>query len=285
MPPQNNLKNQISNQNKPETKIPSIRTLKTDISETQKKKEDSLSDIYQKQQEKRTTTPSPETRKNSIKKILIWGGGVLLFISLSFSLFFFLNKKETIIQIEEPQKPEALLVSKEEITLTLKDKKELEQKITELTDKNYTKVGFVYLPILKNDNYLTSKEFLNFIESKAPTILKTFLKDTFFLGLLTTQESSPLLIFEINKGMYSNVFSGMLRWEKDMSQDLNFILNGEIKTKPIVFKDKIIQNQNTRIIEENGEIVLLYTIFNKNYLIITGDTKTLEAVINQIALF
>ncbi len=65
---------------------------------------------------------------------------------------------------------------------------------------------------------LSTAEFLNSIESRAPASLVRALDPTMMLGVHEFDGNQPFLIFKIID--YENAFAGMLAWEKDMNGDL-----------------------------------------------------------------
>ncbi len=279
--------NPQDNKEKKETSsLHTLRTLKTDASEAAKKGKTSLADLYKKQQ----ATQKIESIKSSFflnKKFLI-SVGVLLTTVLFLGVFLFLGKEEKETKITIETVPTPIIASQDENLIKTREDENLKTQLTNVFQKKFTPGDLVYFPILdfSTDKYLTSKDFLRELEANVPVFLTTFLENEFFLGLWVLQENHPALIFKIKDGEFDNAFSGILKWEKNIFEDIGFLSNKKVsKDEVLAFKDKIIKNQNVRILENAEGTVLLYSFFNKKFLIITEDTKTFEEIVRQFTLF
>lgn len=123
---------------------------------------------------------------------------------------------------------------------------------------------------------MSSKEFLSLIDAKAPAIFVDYLDNRFEFFVLSAFDGEwPILLFKTSS--YDYAYSGTLKWEKSMATDLAKIFEfaGEGRGG---FKDKVLQNRDTRALyDEDEEITLLYSFINRKYLIITdGEAPMVE---------
>lgn len=98
-------------------------------------------------------------------------------------------------------------------------------------------------------------------------------------------EIHPFLIFKISS--FPESFQAALLWEKTMPNDLrlffkNIPLLGESNA---LFKDRVIKNQDARVLEEAGKTLLAYSFFNRNLLILTDSVQALGEIITRYAVF
>jgi len=277
----------------PKPKLPRIRTFQTDSAEVIRKGETSLSDIYQRQQKRKSSFLQGQQNKIPInqKSWAIILSLIALATIAGLTSLYFLNKKppvEDTNKITQPSK--SILPNQEEIILEATTRENFEKQLNILLKTNYDAGILVYLPIKKETSagsyFLNSKIFLNFLNTNVPVFLTSFLEEDFLLGIINLEKNYPILIFKTEKKNYDSVFAGMLTWEENLLKDLNFLLAEELKPSDnIVFSDKIIKNQSARIVEKDGQLIFLYTIFNKSYLIITNSPKALEEIIEQFVLY
>lgn len=287
---QNNKENQ---QDKSKS-LHSIRTFKTDASEYLSKGEVSATDLFVKKQEPISynieDTP-PRIEEKSRKPLII---ALVMFgiLAIGFSAYLLLKDGgATTTSNPDLIAPRPLLVSEQEIILESKNKSELKKELESLFNEQNTPGDLVYLPIKKRIDtavhFLSAGEFLSSLEITAPAFLTNFLEDNFFFGFINLQKKHTLLIFEVEKNQYENTFAGMIRWEKTMIDDLDFIAKKENldQIKIISFKDKIIKNQSARMVTTEKGDVLVYTFINRSYIIITDSQEALEEIVKRFTLY
>lgn len=80
---------------------------------------------------------------------------------------------------------------------------------------------------------------------------------------------------------------GILKWEDNMLKSLKVIFpdleNSSVQGKS-VFQDKIIKNQNARILE-SGNSKIVYSFYNQRLLIIAPSEEIFGAIISRYAIF
>ena len=137
---------------------------------------------------------------------------------------------------------------------------------------------------------VTTEEFFNILNTKAPGTLIRALDPLFMLGLIgdTSQASSIAHTFLIIKlDSFDNTYAGMLAWENDMSNDLLPLFASEeaVSTLPsnTPFQDITIQNKDARALkDQNGNTVLLYSFYDNNMIIITDNETSLRTLVIRL---
>ncbi len=142
----------------------------------------------------------------------------------------------------------------------------------------------------------------------------------FLFGIHAISDNQPFLLLKVDS--YQQAFSGMLAWEPTMSQDLlplfaytppappqTQTITTTISTTtasttstatstlsstttietlpprmtPTVFIDKIIENHDARaLVNQAGQITLLWTLLDKNTLLITTNERTVREIISRL---
>jgi hypothetical protein len=137
---------------------------------------------------------------------------------------------------------------------------------------------------------IKTADFLNILNTQAPTSLVRALNPLFMLGTIgdtTDASSTPHTYLLIKVDSFENVFAGMLGWEQNLREDLLPLFASEETMLKIPaqtpFVDVIIQNKDTRALKDSGgNTVLLYTFFDNNMLIITDSAATLRTLIIKL---
>lgn len=173
---------------------------------------------------------------------------------------------------------------------------------------------------ISTDTELTTDDFFNLLEAREPDALSRSLDKKFLLGLHKKKESvEPFIIFKTND--YEVSYAKMLEWEYIMISDIKDIFfrnlgssqafleyEGDMleevipqpqattssSTEVVVtqevssyeerdFKDLILVNKDTRSISNsNGELLFFYTFINRDILILTTNSETLNIIINRL---
>jgi len=135
----------------------------------------------------------------------------------------------------------------------------------------------------------TLEEFFQALAIQPPSDLMRALGSTFFFGIHATAKNSPVFIVPVIS--YDRAFAGMLGWEPRMNQDFAPIFpqlspytigqNGLPTAR--TFKDLVMQNYDTRTLEDDsGATVIYYTFPTQNYLIISESQATLTEVLSRM---
>lgn len=142
---------------------------------------------------------------------------------------------------------------------------------------------------------LSFQEFLGIIAPQAPAELTRTLGNGYTLGLHSFDENQPFLLFQVDA--YEPAYAGMLIWERTMRDDLSPFFsrtpsprqNGQplaTSTPQFLqtgFLDKVVENRDTRaIVNDSGDILLLWTFLGRDTILITTNEYTLREVLSRM---
>ncbi|MEK7610294.1 MAG: hypothetical protein AAB468_00885 [Patescibacteria group bacterium] len=119
-------------------------------------------------------------------------------------------------------------------------------------------------PIIKSGNYLGNK---------------------FMYGLASGPTAAGFLFFETD--LYEQAFSTLLGWEKNMPDDLDdFLILKATSTPPlpdpIVFRDKVIRNIDTRHLTTTaGQTIMLYAFLDRRHIVITSNESLFAEIVSR----
>lgn len=141
---------------------------------------------------------------------------------------------------------------------------------------------------LTSTTVVTTDQLFSMLELKTPETLKRTLSSNFTLGVHAFSGNGPFLLFQVDS--YPTAFTGMMTWEQSLFEEwyqlFGIDVSGENKYllgEP--FRDKVIQNQDTRaIIDKTGKAIFFYAFLGekKDLLIITTKESTLKEVLNRL---
>jgi hypothetical protein len=147
--------------------------------------------------------------------------------------------------------------------------------------------NLLYFPVVVGQNesrrLANVSEFFAVIGGRVPFGLIEGLEDKFMLMMYRTSEKWPILIFEIKS--YERIFANINKWEKSMPDDLKEIFGlPSLGSTVKFFYDKEINNHDTRILNDNnGQPILYYSFFNKDYLVITTGEDALKEIFRRLS--
>ena len=287
-----------------------VRTYKSDAEEAIKMGRMSSMSIAI-AEEKKKQKYEPISQAYSVPKskkaaLFIFG---LLFVFAGIGAFNFNYIKEKIVNNPTPKKAlqiESLITadSSKEFNLSELGKKDAGASLSELiktADVKPNSIQNVY--ITKNitaDEKVTKKtaeseEFMPIISSKIPDILLRSLSSEYMLGIHSWNGNQPFLILKTDS--YENAFAGMLVWEENIAGDLSALFprnmppmmeEGTTTTEQILsykkkFEDVLVINRDTRALrDEDGVIFLIYSLPDKETVIITSNTGTLAELYGRL---
>ena len=296
--------------------IQTIRTFKSDIAYAVKKKNESLSQIIIKEKAKKekeqkklkNSNTAPKKTNVNTKNILLVVGILIAGVS-GITVLYKLNKdgllpkfpKKTASNVNvniETTAPttESLILAEREIRINILDNKEnlLKTISNEFEKYNTNGIGNIYLykTINKTVNEKTKKEnvqinaseFASIWENKMPNMLTRSLGEKFMLGVYSSQtnKNTPFLI--LTTGSYPQTFAGMIKWEQSMLSDINNLFGIETTTQTNnIFEDRIINGKDVRILTDmDGNILILYSLIDKNTVIVTTNTETFSVILQKL---
>lgn len=284
-----------------------IRTYYSDIAETVKGQDVSMTDIAlaeKKRQEdqSKTMVPEPETEKKNRSwgvfaivtaiVLIIGGGGIFAF------LYFYLPQQDEVLI--EPLHT-TLVPTSQEILIDITGLPNTE--ILKLIDEESSKLDGTLNTIItlipterfgEQEKLLSAREFLNRLNTSAGTALLRSVLEEYSLGVHLFDKNHGFLI--IKTDFFENAFAGMLRWESRLAKDLPFLTqpesenpepqatttngSGSVILEPIEryeFKDVVVANRDARALINTvtGDMKMIYSFPDKNTLIITTNPNTL----------
>jgi len=138
---------------------------------------------------------------------------------------------------------------------------------------------------------IRSDQFLALIGAKAPASFIRSIGREFLLGLHAFDGNQPFLI--LKTASFQQAYSGLLAWEKDLAIDLSPLFtepepaSSAESTETILaasgFADGVLKNRDVRVLRNNaGKIVLLYSIIDKDTIVITTNEYTFAETLSRL---
>jgi hypothetical protein len=250
------------------------------------------------------------------KNAAMFGGGVLLVVgALGTLAYVFLRPAPSLPQQVAATTPfiaiddtQVLVLSKQQWS-----RETVMQNLTSLKDKASISLGLIsrsYVALAttteadktKISPTVSIQSFLALIAPNAPDeLLRTLDPQEYLLGVHMFDGPQPFLIVKVDS--YEQAFSGMLEWERAMQQELLPLFNRNPRPKTATeqavqatttttglivspFRDKVAENHDARVIvNEAGDILLLWTFLDRNTLVITTADGTLRELISRRSSF
>lgn len=273
-------------------KIPVLRTLKTDITEYTQDKKSSYLDILTKAN-KRKKVHEEVVRVPSAKIIGIVAIAILLITGVGVTIYFmFAGPKDE--EIEIVRTPRSIIRADREVAIIFieGERKEIFDQLHKQIETPQLSGNFTYMPLLAKNatddqkRFLDLPEFIRATGTLIPQNVSSNAITPFTLGIVDTYgQNEIVLISRITD--YARMFAAMLEWEKKIVNDFRLILpkNKTQDTNRATFIDIVIKNQDARIISNiEGQPILGYTIFNKQYLVIASSKVALETILERLII-
>jgi len=262
------------------SKIPALRTLKTDTAEFVQKGGVSLVDIAAEEAKKRGLRPDEGNGKIPFKKIIliIIGAFVVIGLGLAGSWFFTKNQQE---EQATQLLAQPILAADDQIEVSL-DLEEPQKFLNNLQNAIGSQIRLNHL--LNIFVALDSGEFLRMIGANPPQDFLYSLDSKFMLAKFYFAKDWPILVFKIRD--YDSAFAGIIKWERFMAMDLQGLFpSPNLNNTNNFFEDKVIQNHDTRILnDKDGNSVLIYSFINRNYLVLTTNEEPLKEIFRRFSL-
>ncbi len=304
-----------------DTPIAPLQTYESDVQSVISKKNISALDIASAESDRAGrstfTLNTPKVDWGKIKSIATLLGS-LLFVGAAAALlyFVFLRGAPTPIELTPAQTPFIGVDNTQVLLFTSAQLKRntIMSNLINLKAKTNISLGLisrVYLAVGSSSEATGALppplQVQTLLSILAPNTSQDFLRTLdplyYIFGFHMFDGSQPFLILKVDS--YEQAFSGMLAWERTMSQELAPLftrtprpkLNGEVPTptgsstpevviSPTQFKDKIVENHDARVIEnEVGDILLVWTFLDRTTLIITTNEATLRELISRKSSF
>lgn len=298
---------------KEETVVKPIETYQGDIEKLVQKKNVSVVSIAAAEAQRRESAEIPQEAPRNIRPLIIKSlmilGGVILLLAAAAAIYYvvkpapavqvsvvnttpFINVDQTLAfivpaGIKRGTAMNAIEVQREKVKLSLG-----------LVARIY--LGLSIDPATKKLTPLSAQQLLTILGPNASdSLLRAVGNKPYLLGVHSYEDNQPFLILQTDA--YEQAFSGMLAWEPYMYQDLaplfvrippQHILEGKTATSSATstptfiqtgFIDRIVENHDTRVIENSAkDILLLWGFINRNTLVITTNEATMREVISRL---
>lgn len=130
---------------------------------------------------------------------------------------------------------------------------------------------------------VTAVEFIDTLRLSVSDAFRRAVTDKWMIGVYSdSQQNYPFIILKTD--FFENAFSGMLRWESSMPEELSDVFNYRNRLgQRGSFVDRVIMNRDIReYIARNGDTLILYTFIDKNTVLITTSEVVVPAIIDRI---
>mgnify|MGYP001613823020 CR=1 FL=1 len=251
--------------NPPESKLKQIRTYQGDVASAIEKQKESLYSIQKAEKDARESLgegPSSPLKRPPF----IFTASILLIVLGGAGGWFAYNEFLKQNTPPSPDIPENRFISTEE-SVNIEIPGLTRDSLIETVSQEYSE-SLKHIVLKMGNELATSTPFLEKLGVFAPGSLVRALMPNFMLG---TAGDTPFLIFKIKS--FENAYAGMLTWEKNFTEKLD---------EGYVFKDMVYKNKDARALYSNTEIILLYSFLERDYLIITENTDTLDMLIDRL---
>ncbi len=278
--------------NPEESPLKQIRTFQGDVTESLQKQRESLVSIQQAEHLRGSLAGSPidtssENFKSRKELFLLLLGSVLLFALGTVGIWYAYNEfvRKTATPISSVPANRFISTNTEiNLDFTAASREILINTLAGATG-NTTRGELNHIVFRKGaedkNPLLTTSEFLQTLESRAPGSLVRAFDPLFMFGNFG---ASAFLVIKL--ASFENAFAGMLAWEKDLDQDIGpLFATAELLrniSSETSFTDVTDRNKDIRMLTLEGQIVLLYSFFDNNMLIITDDLETLRVLIDRL---
>jgi hypothetical protein len=298
---------------KEEAVVKAIETYQGDIEKLIENKNVSVVSIAAAEAQRRGITP-PEASPHEgtgpmVRNILMVAGGIVALTAAALSLLFVFRPAPTVqVAVEAPS---PFINVDQTLTFTVPaDQLEHRAAITALETQRENvslSLGLVARFLLAESKAATTSDLAplgtaTVLKALSPNIPDTLVRaldqKNFLLGIHSFDGNQPFLILSTDS--YEQAFSGMLSWETSMQGDLapfftrtpreHIPEEGIASTTPdpsqtfvqTGFIDKIVENHDARVIQNNtGDILLLWTFLDRNTIVVTTNEFTLREIISR----
>jgi hypothetical protein len=255
----------------------------------------------QKQQKAETVEPVSAPSEYSKHKIITLISIILLLLGGSIIAFVVLNTKKTEKTpiVITPEWPSFITTEhKNEFNISGMDQTKILTTLSNGIDTIKIPTGNFYNVYLTSGTstsrrLLNSKEMVSLLKFKMPDSIKRNLNPLFMVGMYYNEKNNPFVIFKVSS--FENAYAGMLEWEAELERDFQilFRLPGYEEAGSLLsdlkavekkkFRDAVILNKDVRLIkDENNQIILLYSIIDKETIVITTSDTAFKVIIDRL---
>lgn len=278
-----------------QTGLRPIRTYESDVAEYVQVGNMSVSKIALAEQTRRNRTDqivrTDATQSSANNKVIAISISVLLFLAAgSIVAYLFLGKTEDTpasIRVGTTQVKTIILadVQKELDTTIIEPTRFREVLINERKNSSLP-LGKILTP------FATRKEgqatvlvpvdaFMDMTGLRVGAQLSRSLDPEFMFGIHSYDGNQPFLILKTRS--YASAFTGMLEWENRLGDDLRDLFFDLPVGTPLstLWTDTVFENKDLRILRDGNKTRLLYSLIDKNTIVITTNEQTFKEILSR----
>lgn len=268
-----------------------IRTFAKDVAQEMKESGGSVVKIalaeQERQREYQTIVKKSKNQRVlylALTFVFVVGGSILLGLAVS-------SKKATVpISQMSTTNPSEIIFTENQIVFdsTNFSRSEFIQGFRQKVDfiKNTGMTNIVHI-IKENETprIMYGSEYSRLLATNLPESLKNTISNDFMVGIDGTNNFTPFIILSFSN--FDTALSGLRDWEPFLLQDTALLLG--IKTEGLSlfskqFESEFLFNKESRVLrDENQGFVVGYTFINRNTIVITTGSTTLEEVLKRFA--
>ncbi|MDP3958330.1 MAG: hypothetical protein Q8Q36_02610 [bacterium] len=134
---------------------------------------------------------------------------------------------------------------------------------------------------------ITTERFFSLMGARVPPVLLRSFKEEFMVGVHAFNGSNAFIVLKTD--FYENAFLGLLKWEQSMAAELLpfFGVRIDASNRYLLdkkFEDITVKNRDARaLLDHNGDVVLLYSIPNRETVVITSAEETMDEVVRRLS--
>ncbi len=268
--------------------IPKIRTLKTDVEEFARGHKASPLDMAAKAYAQKDWAEKirPVFSRNALVSGVI---AVVFIIVAGYLAFQFFRKSPEITTEKQPPISKFLPVENEQALVIREiNPGALLLALLDELKKPRRADTVIYFPAeietrLGESGVLYVGDFVKFLNFKSPAaFLENLLPEFNALAVYEAGGGNLGIIFKTKK--FEGALAALLLWEPTMWLDFRpFLKEDDIKNiSKFSFHDEIIKNNDARVLKNGGKIILGYSIFNKQYIIISTSSDALSIILERL---
>ena len=271
--------------------LPAIRTMRSDAALYAEASKTSFISAAAAELKRRSELLSSARRPEHHGLRILILAGVLIIIALGIGIYFYYLRPSS---EEKPQvflPPPSLVAVDDERIVKIKNPSnlalaaEIQKELSvQLRDRNFRRIILVK-DADEEENVFGAEEFIQISLPAMPVRLKNIVSEATIGALKIGDTVHPFLIFKVSS--FPEAFAGTLAWEKDLLKSFQALFKSPARSGPAnsLFHDQIIKNQDARALGENGQTLLIWTIFNRKLLIITQSKEALAEIIARYKMF
>lgn len=251
-------------------------------------------------------TPAPAATPGNFswKQLLYIAVGLLLLVAAGGVLMLVLTRDSAVPVTEAPQAPfiavDDTKIAKVQGSLTRDSLMLALQAQKQQVNLALGLVAWLYPGIASSSGEVVGLGPQTFLKTLAPNVPLTLLRTLngkYLLGVHSYDEKQAFLILQTDS--YETAYNGMLEWERTLQGDLSplfvrhpsprgaSLVDPNASTTPVFiptsFVDKVVENRDTRVLlNEQGDILLLWTMLGRNVILITTNQASLREVISRM---